>query len=282
MSESDTPADGTDRPTPGGIEVEAFEQDGHVAAIADVDGRTIVFGYADGIAERLRAGDLDPDDYVAVNPDERLEYEDPSANPAFRDPDALSPYEDAMRRSGARVHTDVNERGGSDKLYADGIGLDEGVGLIPGNPSDTVVLRYLRDGGSADLLVSNAEATDPAIDERSLSGAMQLYGDDREDPLIEEMPDGPSVELLGDGAAERGADLTANAEASEARVTAERLRDGVDRELRIDIDEGVTADDRHPTGTDPVDRDTIDRIEDQLDDADDVDRDRDQDGGRGL
>lgn len=128
-----------------------------VASVVTVADATIVLGYASAVADGLASGEVVPTHYVDIAPS------------------VPESYVAAFHVSGARIHDAVNLRERSDGLYADGFSVAPDVGVVPCNPSCTVVVRLRDRGAPVDLLFSNAPKGE-RVAGRSLSGALPMYG----------------------------------------------------------------------------------------------------------
>lgn len=163
MSESDD-VDETNRVKgPGGIgglstvTAEVYREGDDVAGVVRVGKATLVLGYAAPVADGLASGSVVPTHYVDVAPS------------------VPESYVAALHVSGARIHDAVDLARRADGLYADGFSVAPGVGVVPCNPPNTVLVRLRDREEPVDLLFSNASA-DEAVDSESLSGALPVYG----------------------------------------------------------------------------------------------------------
>jgi hypothetical protein len=136
---------------------EVYREGDSLAGTVRVGNATLVLGYAARLADRLASGTVVPTHYVDVAP----------AVPES--------YVAALHASGARIHDAVELRERADGLYADGFSLAAGVGVVPCNPSHTVIVRLRDRSEPVDLLFSNAPA-DEVVASDSLSGALPVYG----------------------------------------------------------------------------------------------------------
>lgn len=250
MSESDD-VDETDRVEgpvrvgrPPTATVDVYRGRAGTAGVVRVRDATLVLGYAAPVADGLASGAVVPTHYVDV---------------ASTVPES---YVAALHVSGARIHDAVDLRERADGLYADGFSVAQGVGVVPCNPSNTVIVRIRDRDEPVDLLFSNAPEGEAAACD-TLSGALPTYGTldtggdgtgggtARGDELGDEEvtgrdPDGPpTVVAVGDRAA-------AVLEATEG-VAADVVVDGRDdARIVVDGDGNVTAwtdDDRRENGS---------------------------------
>ncbi len=163
MSESDD-VDETDRGEgpvhaggPPAATAKMYREGDSLAGTVRVGDATLVLGYAARLADRLASGAVVPTHYVDVAP----------AVPES--------YVATLHAAGARIYDAVELRERADGLYADGFSVAAGVGVVPCNPSHTVLVRLRDRSEPVDLLFSNAPA-DEVVASDSLSGALPVYG----------------------------------------------------------------------------------------------------------
>jgi hypothetical protein len=149
--------DSVGRVDPAPATTTVYREGDAVAGVVTVADATVVLGHASGVADGLASGEVVPTHYVDVAPS------------------VPESYVAALHVSGARIHDAVDLRRRVDGLYADGFSVAPGVGVLPCNPSRTVVVRLRDRGAPVDLLFSNAPA-DERVASESLSGALPLYG----------------------------------------------------------------------------------------------------------
>jgi hypothetical protein len=215
------------------VRTDVYGESGAVAGVVDVGTATLVLGYAAPVADRLANGSVVPTHYVDVAPE------------------VPESYVAALHVSGARIHDAVDLARRTAGLYADGFSVAPGVGVVPCNPSNTVLVRLRDRDDPVDLVFSNAPA-DEDVDAGSLSGALPVYGtldtaagerparegDDLGDAEVTGRdPDGrPTVVAVGD----RAAAVVAAAEGATPDVVVE-VRD----ETRVVVDGDGTVTTRH-------------------------------------
>jgi hypothetical protein len=163
MSESDD-ADETNRvgrPARAGrtprVTADVYRESEAVAGVVRAGPATLVLGYATPVADALASGSLVPTHYVDVAPS------------------VPESYVAALHVSGARIHDEVEFARRADGLYADGFSVAPGVGVVPCNPPDTILVRLRDREDPVDLLFSNAPEHEP-FDAGSLSGTLPVYG----------------------------------------------------------------------------------------------------------